>query len=93
MNLATSLVGILGKARKQAGWARANPVPGDFGCSFGCTITMFATPDGLMPLVSFLEFLIKVMMDASAANAVIVHPNEHSFLYIKHTVVLAAPFR
>ena len=53
LNLATSLVGILGKARKQAGWARANPVPGDFGCLFGYTITVFATPDGLTPVGEF----------------------------------------
>ena len=48
---------------------------------------MFAAPDGLTPLVSFPEFLTEEKMAASAANAVIVHPNEHSFLYIKHTVV------
>ena len=30
LNSATSLAGILGTARNQAGWARANPVPGDF---------------------------------------------------------------
>ena len=48
---------------------------------------MFAAPDGLTPLVSFPEFLTEGKMAASAANAVIVHPNEHSFLYINHTVV------
>ena len=47
---------------------------------------MFAAPDGLTPSVSFSEFLTEGMMTASAA-IVIVHPNEHSCLYIKHSVV------
>lgn len=65
---------MLGSQTKLAGTC----LPGKQRFFFGFTTTAFATPDHLIHLESFSEFLTHEGM--MAASAVIVHPNEHSFL-------------